>query len=336
MKHNQHSLLSIVMPVKDTGLYLVACLESILQQDYENWELLAVDDHSSDNSLSILKAYALLDQRVRVYANSGSGIIEALQTAYEHSKGSYITRMDSDDIMHPTKLTGLYHALLSSKNSASIAVGLVEYFSDTTLGEGYRAYAQWLNDLTSTATNFSDIYRECSIPSPCWMCSRETLDRAGGFNSHIYPEDYDLAFRMRSLDLEILPVNQVIHYWRDYHNRTSRTDPNYSDNRFLELKIKYFLEQDHRHGLDLILWGAGRKGKAIAKALIEARVDFNWVCNNPNKIGHDIYGVVLYGVEYLDRLQSGQVIRSISARHDTEGTNNTVTSNRQLLFYQFS
>ena len=313
-----------------------ACLDSILSQRYQAWELIAVDDHSSDHSLSILHKYAILDDRVHVYKNRGQGIIDALRTAYAHSRGSYITRMDSDDLMHPEKLLRLYETLKINKNETSLAVGLVEYFSDSVLGDGYRTYANWLNRLTLSATNFIEIYKECPIPSPCWMCSRDNLDRAGAFSHNTYPEDYDLAFRMKALNLKITPIDQVIHYWRDYQNRTSRTDPNYSDNRFTNLKVKYFLEQDYQQDLDLILWGAGHKGKAIAQALLNAHVSFTWICNNQNKIGRDIYGVILMGMDHLSTAQSGQVISSISAAHDAAGTANIIATNDQLQFYRFS
>ena len=336
MDSSKDSLLSIVMPVKNTSEYLEACLDSILSQQYQDWELIAVDDHSSDHSLSILHNYAILDGRVHVYKNRGQGIIDALRTAYAHAQGSYITRMDSDDLMHPEKLIRLYETLETHKGQACLAVGLVEYFSDGVLGDGYQSYAKWLNRLTVTANNFLEIYKECPIPSPCWMCSREVLNAAGAFDSNTYPEDYDLAFRMKALDLQIVPVDQVIHYWRDYQNRTSRTDPNYSDNRFTNLKIKYFLEQDHEPDLELILWGAGHKGKAIAKSLIDAHVTFTWICNNQNKIGRDIYGIILMGMDHLSTAQSGQVISSISAAHDAAGTASIIEANDQLQFYRFS
>ena len=76
-----------------------------------------------------------------------------------------------------------------------MATGLVKYFSETTLGDGYQKYEQWLNQLTLENRNFEDIYKECVIPSPAWMCHRDDLDNCGGFAQQQYPEDYDLCFR---------------------------------------------------------------------------------------------------------------------------------------------
>ena len=87
------------MPVKDTAKYLPACLDSILSQTYTNWELIAVDDGSSDNSFSILQEYEKKDQRIVALQNPESSLLKALRYGYANSNGELIHRMDSDDKM---------------------------------------------------------------------------------------------------------------------------------------------------------------------------------------------------------------------------------------------
>ena len=193
------------MPVKNAEPFLNDCIESILSQTDENWELLAVDDGSSDNSYQTLKSYADKDSRIQALRNSGSGIISALRLAYENSSGNLITRMDADDKMDSQKLEILKRNLNSS-GKGHIAIGLVKYFSETTLGDGYLKYESWLNDLTSVGANYSDIYKECVIPSPCWMVFKEDLDICEVFSSGTYPEDYDLCFRFYKGNLKVMLV----------------------------------------------------------------------------------------------------------------------------------
>ena len=95
----QKPLISILTPFKNTAHYLSECVYSILNQSYTHWELLIVDDGSSDNSYDIVNAFAEKDNRIKLFKNQGSGIIDALQLAFNNSRGNYITRMDSDDIM---------------------------------------------------------------------------------------------------------------------------------------------------------------------------------------------------------------------------------------------
>jgi hypothetical protein len=242
--------------------------------------------------------------------------------------------MDSDDIMEPNKLE-LLHNNLAEKGNEHIAVGLVNYFSNSELGNGYTKYADWLNNLTLSESNFDDIYKECSIPSPCWMVSKTDFDTCGGFNSEIYPEDYDLAFRFKKQGLKITAVKQVIHNWRDYDTRTSRTDSNYSDNRFSELKIKHFLDQDYNSELPLILWGAGNKGKQLAKLLLQNNIKFNWICNNSNKIGKDIYTVKMERLDLITQTPKAQVIVAISSVSNSDDVNNLISKNQQHHFFRF-
>lgn len=281
-------LISILMPVKNAGLFLEDCISSILNQTETRWELIAVNDESTDNSREILDSFAAKDDRIRVYNSYDSGIIPALRMAFSLSTGPLITRMDADDRMAPNKLRVLSQNLLNS-GKGHIAIGQVKYFTDHgNIGDGYRKYENWLNGLTATGTNYSEVYKECVIPSPCWMVHRMELERCGAFNPDTYPEDYDLCFRFRKARLKPIPCKQVLHYWRDHPERTSRNDPNYADNTFLHLKLYWFLRSENPRRT-IILWGAGSKGKRIAKELVTKEIPFYWVCDNPKKIGKEIY-----------------------------------------------
>lgn len=306
------AFISILLPVYNAAPFLPECLDSILDQSIESWELIAIDNNSSDGSLGILQAYANKDSRIRVLNNQPNSIITALRKGLEISSGQWITRMDADDRMASEKLE-LMQKTLHQHGNGHLAVGLVEYFSQGKLGEGYRRYASWLNELTLQNKNFDDRYKECVIPSPCWMCSRADLIRCGAFDADRYPEDYDLAFRFFRGGLKVIGVPKVLHYWRDYSSRSSRTSENYSDNRFLELKVDYFQQLDHDSKRPLALWGAGKKGKQIAKLLLKKNRSFHWLTNNPAKIGHDIYGQKLVAFSFLTELVDPQIVISVAA-----------------------
>jgi len=281
-----------LIPAKNALPFLRDCLQSILKQRYSNWEVLVVDDHSSDNTLRVLHEFALQDDRINVFQNQGAGIIAALNLAYAHSNGTYLTRMDADDLMPEGKLD-LLHQALQENGQGFVSTGFVKYFSEDQLGQGYLNYEHWLNELTSNASNFTEIYKECVIPSPCWMMHRSDFEKIGAFRSEIYPEDYDLCFRMYQGRLKIAPVKEVCHYWREHFSRATRNDENYADNNFLLLKITKFLEIELKKDKKLVLWGAGSKGKWLAQFFVENQIAFQWMCDNPKKIGKEIYGQVI-------------------------------------------
>lgn len=307
----KHPLISILTPFKNTEAYLPECITSIINQTYQHWELLIVDDGSTDASYNIVKEFAKNDARIQLLKNNGNGIIDALQLAFKNSKGDYITRMDSDDIMNKEKLEIMLNSLLKHGRK-HLAVGQVHYFSNEGISNGYDRYEKWLNSLTKTGANYSEIYKECVIPSPCWMLNREDLIACDAFNPNRYPEDYDLTFRFYEHDYTCIPSDTVLHYWRDYSTRTSRTHEHYAQNYFLHIKYHYFIKLDYDATRPLTIWGAGFKGKTIAKLLIESNIPFTWICDNPKKIGKHIYDVELQNFETLATIKNPQSIITVA------------------------
>lgn len=311
ISHVQNKLISILTPFKNTSEFLPECIQSIQQQTYKNWELLIIDDGSTDSSYEIVENLSKTDKRIKLYKNPGHGIIEALKFAFCKSSGAYITRMDSDDIMAKNKLEVLSKNLLDN-GKGHIAIGLIKYFSDEGISNGYYKYEQWLNKLTRNGINYSEIYKECVIPSPCWMIQRDDLLACDAFNPGRYPEDYDLTFRFYQSNYTCIPCNELLHYWRDYSTRTSRTHEHYAQNYFLDIKLHYYLKLDYNKSRPLTVWGAGFKGKTIAKKLVDNNIPFYWICDNPKKIGKDIYGQTLKSFEFLNTLSNPQSIVTVA------------------------
>ncbi|MBK8702565.1 MAG: glycosyltransferase family 2 protein [Saprospiraceae bacterium] len=312
------TLISILLPVYNAGDYLAPCLDSILAQSESNWELVAVDDCSTDQSWEVLQRYAAGNPRVRCYRNTTKGLIPALRLAFQQSKGDLITRMDDDDLMPPAKLAILKQIMLKNSRNC-VATGLVRYFSDSALGEGYRRYEDWINYLALNQNHFSAIYKECPLPSPSWMMRREDLLDVGAFDSDTYPEDYDLCFRLYKYGKRIIAAPEVVHLWRDHPGRASRTELPYADNTFLDLKLRYFVEIDYQPQHPLVIWGAGRKGKAAAQFLSEKMIPFHWVCDNPRKWGKGMFGAVWQDYRVLSSLENPQVIILVAAPDEQPG-----------------
>ena len=307
----KNPLISILIPFKNVDAFFEECLVSIQHQEYKNWEVIAVNDHSTDTSLNIAQQFSKNDSRFKILTNQDAGIITALRKAYTYSNGNYITRMDADDIMTKNRLSTMINALLE-EGKGTLAIGQVHYFSEHGVNEGYRKYERWLNRLTAAGSNFKEIYKECVIPSPCWMVDRNDFDACNGFDEDRYPEDYDLAFRFYEQGLRCIPCSETLHHWRDYQTRTSRTSEHYAQNYFLELKLYYFLKLEHDPSKTIVVWGAGKKGKQIAKSLVDKKMDFKWICNNPNKIGKDIYSTRLRHYSELEHTAKSLTIITVA------------------------
>ncbi|MDX2362555.1 MAG: glycosyltransferase family 2 protein [Crocinitomicaceae bacterium] len=305
--------ISIILPTKDTAPYLPACLDSILAQTYENWELIAVNDDSSDDSLAILESYAQQDSRIRVYTNPKPGLLKTLQFGYSQSMGELFHRMDSDDIMPVYKLQSMYDAWLQH-GKGSVITGGTEYFSDEgEVGDGFKRYDAWLCEVARNNSHAKNMYRECVIPSNCWLVHRKDFDAVSGFYNDVFPEDYDLCFRFFKGRLKIVGLDLVLHYWRDRPDRISRNWECYKDNRFFELKIAYFCELERDQDRPLVLWGAGKNGKDLAKLIQSYDGPCQWVCDNDKKIGKDIYGTTLQHYSVVNELINPQIIIAVAS-----------------------
>ncbi len=333
--------ISIILPVKNTAKYLTECLDSICSQSYQNWELLAVDDESSDNCFAILQEYSQKDERIFALKNPNPGLLNALRYGYSLSDGELIHRMDSDDIMPLDKLEVMVagfdklnqhdkltqhdklnqHESVSQHNTPNqpvskgfLVTGATEYFSDEgPVGDGFKRYDKWLMDIAKNQSYKKEVYKECVIPSNCWLVHRDDFDRIGGFEYDTFPEDYDLCFRFIAGGLKIIGLPKVLHHWRDRSDRISRNWEVYKDNRFFELKVNYFYKMDRDFSRPLVLWGAGKNGKDLAKLILAREKEIEWVCDNEKKIGKDIYGVRMKHYSLMEELTNPQIIIAVAS-----------------------
>ena len=106
---------SIIVPVYNTAQYLPGCLDSILAQTYEDYELLLVDDGSTDDSPAICDVYAAKDERIRVFHRQNGGVSAARNLAVEQAKGDWICYVDSDDEVKPDYLKVMVEAICSER-----------------------------------------------------------------------------------------------------------------------------------------------------------------------------------------------------------------------------
>jgi teichuronic acid biosynthesis glycosyltransferase TuaG len=100
-----NKLVSIVMPAYNAEPYLAAAIESVISQTYPAWELLIVNDASTDETPAIAERFQRLDERIKVFTQSeNTGVAKARNSALEQAKGKYIAFLDSDDLWVPNKL----------------------------------------------------------------------------------------------------------------------------------------------------------------------------------------------------------------------------------------
>lgn len=273
-KRTMKPTVSILMSAYNAERFVESCIQSIVAQDFLEWELIIVDDFSTDNTLEVLKEFEQQDYRIHILRNTTKGIIPALALAFSACKGEYISRMDADDIMPVSKLSNLYK--IAKQNTKTIATGRVQYFAESLVSEGYIRYQNWLNDVLNDNTFNQNIYRECIVASPNWMVHRSCFDNEIKFAELNYPEDYDLVFRWYQKGFKFSGTSNLTHLWREHPQRTSRNSKIYQQESFFRLKTNYFIKQELKSTEKIQLIGIGKKGKLVATILQENSIPFEW------------------------------------------------------------
>ena len=98
-------LVSIITPLYNGERFIAETIESVLSQTYKNWELIIINDCSTDNSLDIVNKYAYKDTRIKVInLKRNGGPVNAWNVAFDYIEGRYLSFLDSDDIWIPTKI----------------------------------------------------------------------------------------------------------------------------------------------------------------------------------------------------------------------------------------
>ena len=111
---------SIIVPVYNTAEFIHIAIDSVLQQTFRNFELLLIDDGSTDNSLEILKRLQKADERVRIVTETNAGPGIARNNGIKRARGEYMAFLDADDMFEPSMLESLYNE--ARKNKLDIAL----------------------------------------------------------------------------------------------------------------------------------------------------------------------------------------------------------------------
>ncbi len=280
---------SVVMPVRDGAETLEMALHSVLSSRDDGFELVCVDDGSSDATPSILAGVAADDPRVRVIRTEPRGIVAALGLALGEARGAYVARMDADDEMHPDRLAA-QRELLEARPDLVLVGCLVESFRKGGLAAGYRIYTDWLNRLVEPTEIERESFVECPIPHPTWMFRRGAVLELGGYRDRPWPEDLDLFYRLLAGGYRMAKVPRVLYRWRDHPRRLSRTDPRYDRRAFARVKA-HFLPRLHPMPA-AVLWGAGQTGRRFSRLLAtEGLATRAFLDVNPARIGTHWRGI---------------------------------------------
>jgi cellulose synthase/poly-beta-1,6-N-acetylglucosamine synthase-like glycosyltransferase len=292
-------LVSVVMPVRDAAQTIEAAVDSIQAQSWTQWELVAVDDGSTDATPHLLARMSRRDSRLTIISPGSVGLVRALQVGCEAARGTFIARMDADDLAATDRLMRQMRVMLADDRIGLVGAGVTDFGPEA--GAGRRRYSAWLNSLRSHAAIVRNMFVECPLAHPTFLLRRSALEAVGGYQDHGWPEDYDLVLRLYLGGWRFgVASGRPLVMWRDWPGRLSRTDARYSAERFRACKMHYLMQTGWLAGQRRIIqWGAGREGKAWLRSYRRDKRPSHVVEVNPKKIGRRIHGVPVIAPEDL-------------------------------------
>ena len=287
------------MPCYNVQATVDEAVKSIMEQTHTDFELIAVNDGSTDNTAHRLQEWVGKDERIRVLSLPHRGIIEALNGGLVACKAGLIARMDADDRAHPDRLEKQVR-FLSEHPAIAVVASHVKAFPEDQVQEGFQQYIDWLNSLDTPELIARDIYVESPIAHPSAMIRGEWLRRVGGYQEHGWPEDYDLWLRMHVAGAVMAKVPEVLLEWRELPERLTRTDGRYSVENFLRAKAHYLCAGPLAEREAVIVWGAGQMGRRLTKHLERGGASLvAFVDIDPKKIGSVKRGLPIHSAEDL-------------------------------------
>lgn len=309
---------SVLMPCFNAADTLEETLQTIAGQTSQDYEVVAIDDGSSDATPDILASWADRDKRFHWLRLPHSGIIPALNAGLAECRAEFVARMDADDRMHPARLEK-QAAFFGSNPDVALVSSLVSGFPAGELAEGFRIYIEWLNSLTAHAEICREIYIESPFCHPSVMFRKQAVVALGGYQERGWPEDYDLWLRMHQAGYRFAKVPEALLEWREHPNRLTRTDSRYSLENFLRAKAYYMANGLLKEYDGVFIWGAGMHGRRFGKQLVRAGVSLvAYIDIDPKKIGRTRRGLPILAPDELSawwaRFSNPVLLSAVAAR----------------------
>ncbi len=290
---------SVLMPCYNAAGTLRQALESLAQQTFADFELIAVNDGSTDGTLEILQDWASGDKRLRLIGQDHEGIVGALNAGLKACQAAYIARMDADDLSHPERLARQV-AFLEEHPETAVVGCRVRGYPPGEVREGFSIYLNWQNSLLTDDDIRREMFVESPLAHPSVMMRKNWLMQVGGYQERGWPEDYDLWLRLYQAEAGFAKLPEVLLDWREHEQRLTRQDSRYSLENFLRVKAHYLVRGPLLARESVLIWGAGMIGRRLSKHLQRQGAPLSaFVDVDPGKIGRTSRGLPILPPEDL-------------------------------------
>ena len=236
--------ISIIIPVYNQEKYLSRCLDSVLAQTFTDFEVLCVNDHSTDSTAEILKEYAKKDSRIVLLDDPGKGVSDARNFGIDNAKGEYIGFVDSDDFIQPQMYEFLFRAI--TENNCNMVTCRYEKTETVELKKfEYHCRECNLSEFVDFY-NYDFLAKNEMVISGVWskLIQSDFLKKNASFENYKVSEDALFCAKLWSKTNKKFLVDVPLYVY--YTNKDS-TVHNVKDWNFIDpLKARYYIYKEYK------------------------------------------------------------------------------------------
>lgn len=203
--------ITVLMPAYNAARFLPQAIGSVLDQTYDDFEFIIIDDGSTDETPLILRSYANQDKRIEIITHPNMGMGKSLNEAMKEAKGNWIARIDADDIMMPQRLERQI-IFLNENPHLAVASSLVYY-----INEKGRTIGKYSSHFTSRAaiTEAQQKDEPIGFHHPAAIFRKDIIQSVGGYRPEFWPaDDMDLWNRVADAGHEVLVQPELLTKYR--------------------------------------------------------------------------------------------------------------------------
>lgn len=211
-KTAEQPLVTVITPAYNAERFIKETMDSVLAQSISDWEMIVLDDGSTDATREIVAAYMRTDPRIRLVVNEKNmGVARTRNRGIEMARGQYVAFLDSDDVWLPEKL----EFQLAKMADADAQIGYCSYAIVDEASNPVRA-----DYLVPPQAQFEDLLRENYIQCSAMLIRADVL-KTIRFNPDYYHEDYVLGLDMLQAGYRAVGCSEILLWWRYLANSRS-------------------------------------------------------------------------------------------------------------------
>ncbi|EJE7233275.1 glycosyltransferase [Clostridium sporogenes] len=317
---------SALMSVYNGQEYIAQTIKTILNQSFENFEFIIIDDGSTDNTIKIINEFK--DDRIKLFKlEKNMGVGYALNYGLAKCNGQYIAKVDSDDLYDKNRFK-IQKDFLDNNKEISVVASMISYFSDEEkVIEGLR-YINLKNNLENQHNKIitskqikKNLYNWCCIANTAIMGRTEVLKKFGYNNKLRICEDYELFLKLVDNGYKFYKLDKILANIRVSDYSTTSIEKGIMYQNIYDIKKSYidFMYEKYKN---MYIWGASNFGINMLEVLIKNRKSINgFIDSDYKKIGTKINNVLVYSPkEILKNKNTGIIVASDPGRESIVST----------------